>query len=256
MSRLEYLRPKTIEEATALMYRGVPLAGGTALTPKRRELHAVIDLSDLGLESISLEEDAIKIGSMTKLQTIVEADLLPVAFREACHLEAGWNLRNMVSLAGLIMESDARSPLLTTLLALNAKVTQVPGKLTTDLDMLLDEREKAKLITEISFKEPRILCYDQVARTPKDFPLICAAMAQVKEDGEVSYRLALGGFGKRPILVKGMQSTSWRDGQVDQTVEAARKAYQAAGDAWASAEYRSAVAGVLAHRLLQAGGRQ
>jgi probable selenate reductase FAD-binding subunit len=256
MSRLEYLRPKTIEEAMALMYRGIPIAGGTALVPLRSELNAVIDLSELGLESIRLEKNAIKIGSMTKLQAMAECDLLPAALREACHLEAGWNLRNMVSLAGVIMESDARSPLLTTLLAVDAKVTQAPGKLTSDLDVLLEEREKAKLITEISFPEPLALLHEQVARTPKDFPLVCAVMAKVNEDGEVRYRLTLGGFGKHPILVKQKQSASWGEGQMNEAVAAAKDIYQDAEDAWASAEYRSAISGVLVHRLLVAGGAQ
>lgn len=254
MDQFEYLRPKTIEEAMALMYRGVPLAGGTALVPRRRSLNALVDLSELGLEGIRVQEHSVEIGSMTKLQAIVESDNLPAALREACSLEAGWNLRNMISLIGAIMESDARSPLLATLLALNAQAAQFSAKASIDLDALMDEREKARLITDVSFTKPSMLLYEQVARTPKDFPLVCVALAKVKEDGEVRIRIALGGFGKRPILVKGERSTSWQEGQEQEVVGAAKRAYLEAGDAWASAEYRSEIAGVLAGRLLLAGG--
>jgi len=40
MAALEYHRPKTISEALSLLKQGVPLAGGTILTPNRRGLRA------------------------------------------------------------------------------------------------------------------------------------------------------------------------------------------------------------------------
>ncbi len=41
-----------------------------------------------------------------------------------------------------------------------------------------------------------------------------------------------------------------REGELESAAEAARLAYADAGDSWASAGYRSAVAGVLVRRLL------
>ena len=253
MSRLEYLRPKTIEEASALMYRGVPLGGGTSLTPNRRELKAVIDLRDLGLAGIDLEDDLIKIGPMTKLQSMAESSVLPATLREVCCLEAGWNLRNQISLAGVIMVSEARSALLTVLLALNTRVVQVPGKLSSDLDALLNDRENVKLITEIRFETPVALRYEQVSRTPADFPMVSAAAAEFVSEKRKMFNVALGGFGRRPILLKVRPTEIENKGQLEAFVESASRAYRHAEDAWASAEYRSAIAGVLVGRLLSSG---
>jgi CO/xanthine dehydrogenase FAD-binding subunit len=41
MTSFQYHRPKTLAEALELLDRGVPLAGGTALTPRRDEIPAV-----------------------------------------------------------------------------------------------------------------------------------------------------------------------------------------------------------------------
>ena len=54
MPPLEYSRPGTLAEALALLQHGVPLAGGTALTANRRSLQAVVDLQDLGLDTLDI----------------------------------------------------------------------------------------------------------------------------------------------------------------------------------------------------------
>lgn len=255
---MEYHRPRSLDEAISLLKQGVPLAGGTSLTPRRRGLSAVVDLQELGLDRLTSTETRIDAGACLTLQSLAETsdNLLP-ALSRVCHLEAGWNLRNMATIAGSLMGADGRSPLVTALLALGTKVILQPGEEQVDLDDLLARREaegNQRLITTVMIPRPRWLAYDQVARSPADRPIVCAALAE-KGSGTSPGRhgLALGGFGRRPVLLSLAAGQTSDAAIADQMGRLASEAYAQAGDAWASAEYRSEVAGVLVRRLFRVG---
>lgn len=254
MSPFEYHRPKTVAEALKLLDRGVPLAGGTDLTPRRDEISAVIDLQELGLDYIESRDDIIVIGATVKLQTMVENDeLLPFALREACRSEASLNLRNMATLGGTVMSADGRSPVVTVLLAMDAKVIVEPGEKTVALEELLDHRDRDDfhgLITEIRLRLPEALRYEQVSRAPADRPLVCVAAARLPSDGaEKLYRVVLGGVTSSPKRVKEAEARLSEGEDINTVADAARRTYTSAGDVWASSEYRAHTAGVLVGRL-------
>ena len=255
MCPFEFYRPKTLTEAIELLERGVPLGGGTALTPRRREIPGVIDLRELGLDNLELQDNTILIGAGLTLQKMVDAvHILPVALREVCIRESGWNMRNIATIGGAIMSGDGRSPLLTVLLALRTQAEIEPEGNTMPLVDLLQQRDNAgfyHLITTIRFDTPLALVYEQISRTPADRPIVCAAIAHFPEE-EVGnmFQVALGGYGSHPIRVEEAESILESDGDIDAAVEACRKIYFEAGDAWASAEYRSQTCGVLVRRLL------
>jgi probable selenate reductase FAD-binding subunit len=254
MCPLEYHRPKTLTEALELLDRGVPLAGGTELTPRRDEISAVIDLQELGLDYLESQSGGIAIGATVKLQTMIETDeLLPSTLREACRSEASLNLRNMATLGGTIMSADGRSPVATVLLAMDAQVIIEPGSVAVSLEELLDQRDRDGfhgLITEIRLKLPEILRYEQVSRAPADRPLVCVAMARFASDGaEKWYRVVLGGVGSSPILVREAEASLSEGEDINIAADAAHRAYTSAGDTWASGEYRAHAAGVLVRRL-------
>ena len=99
---------------------------------------------------------------------------------------------------------------------------------------------QGKLITKITIPLQPSLAFESIARTPADRPIVCAAVAQWLSGRT---RLALGGYDTSPRLAM--------DGNEPGGVEeAARNAYSEAGDEWASAEYRSDIAAVLAKRCL------
>lgn len=254
MTPFEYLRPKTLAEALELLDRGVPLAGGTALIPRRDEIPAVVDLQELGLDSVELKNGTIVLGAGVKLQTMVEGEeILPSALRVACRLEASLNLRNMATLGGTIMSAAGRSPVVTVLLAMEAVTVLEPGNETVSLEVVLDRREQAndrRLITEVKLKRPEILRYEQVSRAPTDRPLVCAAVAVLPGEGsEKEYRVVLGGFGSSPMRILDAEISLAEEGDIDAAAEAARRGYASASDEWASGEYRSHTAGVLLKRL-------
>lgn len=247
MTSLEYHRPQTLDEALELLEQGVPLAGGTRLTARLRGVEALVDLQDLGLDQIEATEATIKFGGTATLQALVEnASQLPADLVQAARLEAGWNIRNRATVAGTIVTGDGRSPLLTVLLAMGADLEFAPGNGRVSLADVLDrspDRTGGKLITAIHTANPGGLRYAQVARSPADRPLVCAAVAV--DPAEKLVGIALGGFGAHPRLLS-----------IDETLEAneaaqqARTMYAEAGDQWASAEYRSPTAATLVARLL------
>lgn len=254
MSPFDYHRPKKLDEAIPLLDRAQPLAGGTSLTPRRRELSAVVDLRELSLDGFRVDDSRLTFGAALRLQAIVETgEDVPGVLREACRREASWNLRNMATLGGTVVVADGRSPLLTVLLALEAKVNLEPGGEAVDLDLLLEDREaklSGRLITDLHLVRPDPLLYEQVARSPADRPLVCVAVARLAKGGdEEDFRVTLGGFGGRPVRVLEAEEALQGSGDAEAAAKAARGRYLKAGDEWASAAYRSEVAGVLTRRL-------
>jgi CO/xanthine dehydrogenase FAD-binding subunit len=254
---VEYHRPTSLEEALVLLARKqprtVPLAGGSALIQPSPEQLAAVDLQELGLDQIDASGKFLKIGAAFTLQSLLShLDQLP-ALKDVILREANYNLRQVASLAGTLVAADGRSPLATAFLALDATLELLPGQDAEnpaqnpeevslgDLLPLRSERLPGRLITQVSIPLNVELAYECVARTPADLPLVCAAVV-VWPSGRT--RLALGGYGKAPSLAF--------DGSEAEGVEtAARSAYSQAQDEWASAEYRSEVAAVLAGRCLR-----
>jgi CO/xanthine dehydrogenase FAD-binding subunit len=162
---------------------------------------------------------------------------------QAIAREGTYNLRQVGTVAGALVAASGRSPFATAMLALDASLKLQPGDEQVGLGDLLPmrlERLSHRLVTLITIPLNVKLAYEYVARSPADFPIICAAVS-VWPSGRT--RLALGGFGSSPVLAF--------DGSEAEGVEiAARAAYSQAGDEWASAEYRQEIAGVLAKRCV------
>jgi CO/xanthine dehydrogenase FAD-binding subunit len=252
---MDYLRPKTIEEAIELLTRGVPLAGGIELAAKRYGLDAVIDLQFLELDELQEQDGVIQAGAMVRLQQLVVSTIdFPRALQEACRYESAWNIRNQATLGGILMSADGRSPLLTVLAAMDPEVMLAPGDETVRLAELLERRREepgAFLILSLRLKRPKDLAYDFVARAPMDRPLVSAAAAFLEHDGKEYLQVAMGGYGESP--------SSWSVDVEGKDPEAllteisgnAIEQFKGAGDAFASAEYRSEIAGVLSRRVVR-----
>ena len=98
-----------------------------------------------------------------------------------------------------------------------------------------------QLITKIILPINIKLAFEFVARTPSDKPIVCAAVAQWNSGRT---RLALGGYGKSPMLA--MDGT-----ESEGIATAAKNTYHEATDEYASAEYRMDIASTLAKRCLE-----
>lgn len=239
-----YHRPKTLDEALTLLTQpnAVPLGGGTLLAQPAADPVEAVDLQALGLDSVKRQGNNLEIGATVTLQQLLESGDCPEALRAALKLEAPLNLRNTATVAGTLVSCDGRSTFATVLLALDAKLMTIVDRQSSivNLGEFLPLRPRG-LITALSLPLNVKLAFDSVARTPADKPIVCAALAQWNSGRA---RLALGGYGKSPLLA--MDGTEAGGAEA-----AARNAFHEAKDEWASAEYRMNAAATLAKRCLE-----
>ena len=255
MPNLKYFRPTKMADAIDLIQKAEPLAGGTSITPRRGSIPQVVDVQDLGMDGFHVKGERIEIGAACKLQSLVEhGKEIPSALLAACRLEAGLNMRQMSSLAGTLVEADGRSSLLTALMVMDASVVIEPGIESISLEEFLHTREKTDakfLITKVILKKPKGMAFDYVARAPADRPIVCAATALYGEGESAKIWIALGGYGTGPIRVHEAEEAVIKGRSLEKVSEEATRAYAQAEDAFASAEYRAHVAGVLVQRVLK-----
>jgi len=243
-----YHRPQTLEEALTLLTQPniFPLGGGTLLSQPTVDSVQVVDLQSLGLDSLTKKGNDLEIGATTTLQALLENENCPEALKIALKLEAPINIRNSATVAGTLVSSDGRSPFATALLAMDAKIEKaifdnsIIEYQISNIGEFLPLRS-TNLITKIILPLNIKFAFEFVSRTPADKPIICAALTQWTSGRA---RLALGGYGKSPLLA--MDGT-----EAEGLDAAARNAYHEANDEWASAEYRMDVAAVLAKRCLE-----
>ena len=242
-----YHRPQTLDEALTLLTQPdtLPLGGGTLLSKPTTDSVQAVDIQLLGLDSLTKSGSSLELGATLTLQTLLESEHCPEALKSALKLEAPLNIRNAATVAGTLVACDGRSTFASLLLAMDAKVvvtSRQKGEETVNLGDFLPLREqvRGKLITKVVLPANIKLAFDYVSKTPADKPLVCAALAQWNSGRT---RLALGGYGKSPMLAM--------DGTEAEGLEsAAKNAFHEATDEWASAEYRMDVASTLAKRCL------
>ena len=251
-----YHRPRTLDEALTLLTRPdtVPLGGGTLLSRPTTDPIEVVDLQSLGLDTVKKNGNNLEIGATVTLQALLEYEHTPEAMKTALKLEASLNIRNSATVAGTLVACDGRSTFAVSFLALDAKVeikafehrdlkdqslrkTPNLNEQLINLGDFLPLRPHG-LITSITIPLNVKLAFEYVSRTPADKPIVCAALAKWNSGRT---RLALGGYGKSPIL--GMDGT-----EAEGLETAARNAFHEATDDYASAEFRMDVASTLAKR--------
>ena len=124
-----YFRPDDLKTALALLQRpdmhAVPLAGGSWLVPHLRtdvdlpgslaaEVDAVVDLADLGLNTVRLEGSPgngwLHLGATTLLADLVDGEACQAIagglLAEAARREGPVNLRNAATVAGSVLAGE------------------------------------------------------------------------------------------------------------------------------------------------------
>jgi CO/xanthine dehydrogenase FAD-binding subunit len=239
-----YHRPKNLDEALTLLTQPnrIPLGGGTLLSKPAADPVEVVDLQALSLDSITRSGNNLEIGATVTLQQLLESVHCPEALKPALKLEAPLNIRNTATVAGTLVACDGRSTFAAVLLALDAKldIRQSPqDSQVSNIGEFIPLRPRG-LITSITIPVNVKLAFNYVSRTPADKPIVCAALAQWNSGRT---RLALGGYGKAPMLA--MDGT-----EAEGAETAARNAFHEAADEYGTAEYRVDIAGTLAKRCL------
>ena len=237
-----YRRPASLEEALAILgsdQNAVVLGGGTRLNadPAPGPVE-VVDLQALRLDRIRVTGNAtVRIGAMATLQQIADSPMLPAVLREAARRERPSTLRRQATLGGCVAAREAASELLAALLAHDAEVSIAGhrGPRRSELAEFLaaGPLDRARIITNLTVCISGAASAARAARTRADQPIV-AVVARITAAGE--RRLALAGVAATPVMAG--EHAGWA-GELDPP-----------GDFRGSAEYRRALAAVLADRAL------
>ncbi len=268
----DYYRPTDLDEALALLnqpgLRSAPLAGGTELLGRRdREIQAVVDLQDLGLDYLRADRDGLYIGALTALQTLVTAPALRtyasgIVARAAEH-SAQFTERNAATVGGTVASGSGSHDLLVAFLACDAEVSlrSLQGTKRVALRDLLADRtgfhEGGTLVLEVVLPvQPADARFAQhrVARTPHDRAIVNVAVRGSVDGRFRTVRVAAGGAAPHAVrltaverMLEGQAATATPD--LPEAVE--RDVVEPPSDHIASSEYRRAMVVVLLGRALQ-----
>jgi len=238
----KYHRPSTLEEALALSARAdaVILGGGTTVNAQPGPSSVVlVDLQALDLDRIETDGGWVRLGATTRLQEVVDSELVPEVLRDLARLDAPSTIRNAATVGGTIGTADPESPLLTGLLAFGARVSvaRIGSIADYPLEEILDDPHLLgrAVITSVAVPATGRAAARRTARTPMDRPIVMA-VAHRGADGAI--RTAVSGVAPRPVLVDPQ-----RIADLDPTA-----------DFRGSSAYRAHLAAVLTARALSAVG--
>lgn len=283
----EYHKPATIAEASELLKRPSPrtvvLSGGTWLVGEAtRDIEAVVDIAALGLDKVLVQGNLIRIGASVTLQSLVDDPVFGVQGSHpgltiigiAAHAGAAQNVRNAATIGGTIAVADSSSPLVTALLACQAEVVIYglrPRDSTSDADVFQTLPlsgflaygsgllAQGALITEIRVIRPSDdtrSSFERLGRTPRDYPIVCAAVQYAVKDGIVgNMRAAVGGAESKPVRLTRFElgvEKKYLGELLDAELKAALERLNPPSDFLGSAEYRRSMAHVLVRRAVMA----
>lgn len=269
-----YYRPQTVAEVVSLLSQphvdAVLLSGGALrlATTADPDYEAVIDLQSVeGLDVIYRAEDgAIFLGACATLQAVAAHEVAPPLLRRALTRSLPWNRRNGITVGEAVEFCDALPEWTAALLAFGAEVVFVAAEeRRIPLALVAQTPEQPKLprkglSTGVWLAPPaplRVWGEAHVARTPADEAIVGVATVLDVADGVVRQgRLALCGVWPGGVArLAEAASAQLAGGRLDEARIAAVLAaldqeIAPVSDFRASAEYRRAMAGVLARRAL------
>ncbi len=278
----EFVRPSDADAAAELLQRDDVRTAPLWVGPRAPDLpfegvEAVVELDRLKLAYVSETGDGlVRLGASTRIQDLADAALLRSLaggiLARAAHLAAGSAMRHAASLGGALLYAraaasgsirDGPPEIVLALLALDAEmVFHGPGATATAVplaDYLSTGVEKtAGLLVEVRFARPPAGAAGaivRVARTPADQALVAAvAVAQARGPRVEWARVAIAAGGHAPLRLAAFEprlaGQATTPELLDDAASAAEAAVSPRDDFRASAEYRRAMAGVVARRAL------
>jgi probable selenate reductase FAD-binding subunit len=266
-----YVRPGSIEDAVTFVQstpNAVYLGGGAwTVAQGHADIEAVADLQALGLDSIEGSLEDLHIGSMVRLQQLIDhADVGTVAdgiLAQAARFTQSRSLREQGTVGGTLIIGGNADPLTTALLALDSTMSYADPVLHTapfaSFVAYRDRLVKTRvLITAVHIKRSsshNSSAFEVVGRSPRDKPIVCAAVTVTVDEGlPAALSIAVGGVDLRPVrLYKTehvLRGQLLNEERVAEALVPALQELQPVGDYRGSAEYRLAMAKVLVRRAV------
>lgn len=216
----QFFRPDSVEQALELKRRyqdeAVWFAGGSKLnaTPTRTDKKIAISLQDLELDWIDWDNGALRIGAMSRLQSLRDARFIPAALREALGFVYSRHVRNQSTIGGEIAARQEESVLLPVLLALDAELVFGNGETLSIEDYLACPCDR--LLTEIIIKDPYRTCATRkISRSQAGLTVVTAAVAMTDHDG---MRIALDGVASKALRLHDVEKQNLEGNALEQAV--------------------------------------
>lgn len=255
----KYIRAESLEQAYELAQnrQNAILGGSIWMKMSKGKYKNVIDLCDLGLDSISEVDGFYKIGAYVTLRDLECNKELNACFKNAFfhaveHIE-GVQFRNVATVGGSIVQKMGFSDICTLLLAMGAEVELFSaGRMPIASFFERDRRIKDVLVSVWVPKAAENTAYSVMQNAKTDIAVLNCAVTKTED----ALCIAVGA---RPALAKAVViSTDELEGAGNQIegmtamiLERIHESMTFAGNNRASKEYRETICSVLVERALE-----
>lgn len=260
-----YVKVESLEEAYELNQKRTAcvLGGMVWLKMGSRNVTTAIDLSGLGLDTITENEEEFVIGCMTPLRDLELHQGLDTytngAIRESLRHIVGVQFRNCATVGGSIWGRFGFSDVLTMLLALDTEVELFKGGRVCLSDFVKMPKDRDILVRIFVKKTLLKVTYLSQRNTKTDFPVL-ACCVSLSESG---VKAVYGARPARALLLKdeenilaGLETMSEeeRGTAIARFADYAARNVPTSGNMRGSAKYRTLLVKVLTRRALEAVG--
>jgi aerobic carbon-monoxide dehydrogenase medium subunit len=274
----EYLRPKTITDAIALLQQhgeaAKILSGGQSLIPLMKirlaKPECLVDINQIeGLQYIKEDNGYLKIGGLTREADLELSDLVrtryPILFDTATMI-ADPQVRNLATIGGNLAHGDPANDHPATMLALGAEVVAVgpEGERVIPvkdffLSVLTTALQHGEILTEIRIPIPpprSAGAYVKLERKVGDFATVgVAAQLTLTAEGLCQQAgIGLTNVGSIPLKATGaedfLRGKTVDEANVQEAAQLAAEAAEPISDLRGPAEYKSAMVKELTKRAL------
>lgn len=199
-----YVKVSTLEEAYNLnQSRMNRIMGGMLwLRNSSATYNTMIDLSGLGLDTITEDDEQYKIGAMVTLRTL---ELHPSlndysngAIHDAVADIVGVQFRNLATIGGSIWGRFGFSDLLTVFLAMDSYVELYKGGIIPLEDFAKMKYDNDILVNIIVKKHPGHFVYNAMRLQRTDFPALTVAVSKIND----TYKAVIGARPGKAVVLR------------------------------------------------------